>query len=99
MGVARALAVRPELLLMDEPFSALDPVIRAQAQADLARVQKRLGTTVILVTHDMRLAADVSDHVLFLHQGRVEEEGPPDQIFRAPRTDRLRQFLSATMAV
>ena len=71
-------------------------------QQEVVKVIKDLAAehrTMILVTHDMRLAADVSDHVLFLHQGRVEEEGPPDQIFRAPRTDRLRQFLSATMAV
>ena len=55
--------------------------------------------TMIIVTHDMRLAADVSDHVVFLHQGRIEEEGPPDQVFGAPKSERLRQFLSATMAV
>jgi polar amino acid transport system ATP-binding protein len=63
------------------------------------RVIKQLaeeGRTMILVTHDMRLAADVSDHVVFLHQGRVEEEGAPDALFGQPRTDRLRQFLSHT---
>jgi polar amino acid transport system ATP-binding protein len=49
-----------------------------------------------LVTHDMRLARDLSDHVVFLHQGKIEEEGPPDQLFGAPKTDRLRQFLSAS---
>jgi polar amino acid transport system ATP-binding protein len=53
---------------------------------------------MLLVTHDMRLAADVSDHVVFLHQGRIEEQGPPAQLFGAPRSERLRQFLSATMA-
>jgi polar amino acid transport system ATP-binding protein len=51
---------------------------------------------MMLVTHDMRLAADVSDHVVFLHQGLIEEEGPPDALFGAPRSERLRQFLSAT---
>jgi polar amino acid transport system ATP-binding protein len=51
---------------------------------------------MLLVTHDMRLASDVSDHVVFLHQGRIEEEGPPSALFGSPRTDRLRQFLSAT---
>jgi polar amino acid transport system ATP-binding protein len=54
------------------------------------------GRTMIIVTHDMRMAADVSDHVVFLHQGRVEEEGPPSDIFGAPRSERLRQFLRAT---
>ena len=53
---------------------------------------------MILVTHDMRLAADVSDHVIFLHLGRIEEEGPPDRLFGAPKTERLQQFLSATVA-
>ena len=97
-AIARALCMEPRALLFDEPTSALDP----ELQQEVVKVIKDLAAehrTMILVTHDMRLAADVSDHVLFLHQGRVEEEGPPDQIFRAPRTDRLRQFLSATMAV
>jgi len=49
---------------------------------------------MLLVTHDMRLAADVSDHVVFLHQGKIEEEGPPEQVFGAPRTERLQKFLS-----
>ena len=95
-AIARALCMEPRALLFDEPTSALDP----ELQQEVVKVIKDLAAehrTMILVTHDMRLAADVSDHVVFLHQGRIEEEGPPDQIFRAPRTDRLRQFLSATM--
>ncbi|SHM22587.1 amino acid ABC transporter ATP-binding protein, PAAT family [Paracoccus solventivorans] len=96
-AIARALCMEPRALLFDEPTSALDP----ELQQEVVKVIKDLAAehrTMILVTHDMRLAADVSDRVVFLHQGRIEEEGPPDQIFRAPRTDRLRQFLSATMA-
>jgi polar amino acid transport system ATP-binding protein len=53
---------------------------------------------MIIVTHDMRLAADVSDHVVFLHQGKIEEQGPPAELFGNPKTDRLRGFLSATVA-
>ena len=95
-AIARALCMEPRALLFDEPTSALDP----ELQQEVVRVIKDLANehrTMILVTHDMRLAADVSDHVVFLHKGRIEEEGPPEQIFRAPRTDRLRQFISATM--
>jgi polar amino acid transport system ATP-binding protein len=68
-------------------------------QQEVVKVIKDLANehrTMILVTHDMKLAADVSDHVVFLHQGRIEEEGPPDTVFGSPRTERLRGFLSAT---
>ncbi len=94
-AIARALCMEPRALLFDEPTSALDP----ELEQEVVKVIKALadeGRTMILVTHDMRLAADVSDHVVFLHQGRIEEEGPPDVLFRSPRTDRLRQFLRAT---
>jgi len=96
-AIARALAMRPRALLFDEPTSALDP----ELEQEVVKVIKDLaaeGRTMLLVTHDMRLAADVSDHVVFLHQGRIGEEGPPDQMFKHPRTERLRQFLSATAA-
>lgn len=96
-AIARALAMQPRALLFDEPTSALDP----ELEQEVVRVIKALaeeGRTMILVTHDMRLAADVSDHVVFLHQGRIEEEGPPDALFGSPRSERLKQFLSATVA-
>ncbi|MFN3825237.1 MAG: ABC transporter ATP-binding protein [Pseudorhodobacter sp.] len=94
-AIARALCMEPRALLFDEPTSALDP----ELEQEVVRVIKALaeeGRTMILVTHDMRLAADVSDHVVFLHQGRTEEEGPPTELFGNPKTDRLRGFLSAT---
>ncbi len=96
-AIARALCMEPRALLFDEPTSALDP----ELEQEVVRVIKALaeeGRTMLLVTHDMRLAADVSDHVVFLHQGRIEEQGPPDELFSAPRTERLRGFLSATAA-
>ena len=96
-AIARALCMEPKALLLDEPTSALDP----ELQQEVVRVIKDLAAehrTMLLVTHDMRLAADVSDHVIFLHRGRIEEEGPPAQLFGAPRSERLRQFLSASMA-
>jgi polar amino acid transport system ATP-binding protein len=96
-AIARALAMEPKALLFDEPTSALDP----ELEQEVIKVIKDLaaeGRTMIIVTHDMTLARDVSDHVIFLHQGRIEEEGPPDQLFTAPKSERLQQFLSATAA-
>lgn len=96
-AIARALCMEPRALLFDEPTSALDP----ELEQEVVKVIKSLadeGRTMILVTHDMRLAADVSDHVVFLHQGRIEEQGAPADVFGAPKTERLRGFLSATQA-
>jgi polar amino acid transport system ATP-binding protein len=96
-AIARALCMQPRALLFDEPTSALDPELQQEVVKvikDLAREHR----TMILVTHDMRLAADVSDHVVFLHQGRIEEEGPPGALFGNPQSERLKQFLSATVA-
>jgi polar amino acid transport system ATP-binding protein len=93
-AIARALCMEPRALLFDEPTSALDP----ELEQEVVRVIKALadeGRTMLLVTHDMKLAADCSDHVIFLHRGLIEEEGPPAQLFGAPRSERLRQFLSA----
>ena len=96
-AIARALCMEPRALLFDEPTSALDP----ELEQEVIRVIKALadeGRTMILVTHDMKLAADVADHVIFLHRGRVEEEGPPGALFGSPKTARLQGFLSATGA-
>jgi len=96
-AIARALCMEPRALLFDEPTSALDP----ELEQEVIRVIKALaaeGRTMIIVTHDMSLARDVSDHVVFLHQGKIEEEGPPETLFGAPKSERLRQFLSAVSA-
>lgn len=95
-AIARALCMEPKALLFDEPTSALDPELE-QEVVKVIKDLAREGRTMIIVTHDMRLAADVADHVVFLHEGRIEEEGPPEELFGNPRTDRLRQFLSATV--
>jgi polar amino acid transport system ATP-binding protein len=94
-AIARALCMEPEALLFDEPTSALDP----ELEQEVVRVIKDLaaeGRTMMIVTHDMKLAADVSDHVVFLHQGLIEEQGPPETLFGAPKSERLQGFLSAT---
>lgn len=96
-AIARALCMEPEALLFDEPTSALDP----ELEQEVIKVIKDLaseGRTMLIVTHDMKLAADVSDHVVFLHQGLIEEQGPPNTLFGAPKSERLRGFLSATHA-
>ncbi|MFH5776398.1 ABC transporter ATP-binding protein [Paracoccus sp. NGMCC 1.201697] len=92
-AIARTLAMRPKVILLDEPTSALDP----ELVGEVLRVIRQLaeeGNTMILVTHEMQFAREVSHHVKFLHQGRVEEEGSPDQIFTNPRSERLSQFLA-----
>ncbi|MFD2738988.1 ABC transporter ATP-binding protein [Sulfitobacter aestuarii] len=96
-AIARALCMEPEALLFDEPTSALDP----ELEQEVVKVIKDLaaeGRTMMIVTHDMKLAADVSDHVVFLHQGLIEEEGAPESLFGAPSSERLRGFLSSTQA-
>lgn len=93
-AIARALAMEPDALLFDEPTSALDP----ELEQEVVKVIKDLaseGRTMLLVTHDMQLARELSDRVFFLHQGIVEEEGRPDSLFENPKSNRLKQFLSA----
>jgi polar amino acid transport system ATP-binding protein len=94
IAIARALALEPELMLFDEPTSALDP----ELVGEVLRVIRSLaeeGRTMILVTHEMAFARDVSSHVAFLHQGRIEEEGHPDEVFLKPGSERCRQFVNA----
>ena len=96
-AIARALAMRPKAMLFDEPTSALDP----ELEQEVVKVIRQLageGRTMILVTHDMKLARDVSNHVVFLNQGIIEEEGSPETVFGNPRTERLQKFLHASVA-
>ncbi len=96
-AIARALAMEPAAMLFDEPTSALDP----ELQGEVVRVIKALaeeGRTMLIVTHDMKMASDVANHVIFLHQGKIEEEGPPAELFVKTRSERLRQFLMASGA-
>ena len=94
-AIARALCMEPEALLFDEPTSALDPELEQEVIKviqDLARE----GRTMLIVTHDMNMAADISTHIVFLHQGLIEEEGIPDQVFANTQSERLRGFLKST---
>ena len=92
-AIARALCMEPKVMLFDEPTSALDP----ELVGEVLRVIRDLaeeGRTMILVTHEMKFARDVSSHVIYLHQGVIEEEGPPKQVFGAPKSERCKQFVS-----
>jgi len=94
VGIARALAMEPDVMLFDEPTSSLDP----ELVGEVLRVMRQLaeeGRTMIVVTHEMGFARDVSSHVVFLHEGRLEEEGSPGDVLVNPKSERLRQFLAS----
>ena len=93
VGIARALALDPEYLLMDEPFGALDPITRSQLLEDLQPLFKDLGKTVLLVTHDIEEAFAIGHRVTLLHQGSLVQTGPPDELMHAPANDFVAQFL------
>ncbi|KEY60072.1 histidine ABC transporter ATP-binding protein HisP [Serratia sp. DD3] len=96
VSIARALAMEPEVLLFDEPTSALDP----ELVGEVLRIMQKLaeeGKTMVVVTHEMGFARHVSNHVIFLHQGVIEEQGSPDELFDHPKSARLQQFLSGSL--
>ena len=96
VAIARALAMEPEVMLFDEPTSALDP----ELVSEVLKVMKNLaleGRTMVVVTHEMGFAREVSNHLIFLHQGLIEEEGNPSQVLSQPRSERLAQFLSGSL--
>ena len=96
VAIARALAMEPEVMLFDEPTSALDP----ELVSEVLKVMKTLaeeGRTMVVVTHEMGFAREVSNHLIFLHQGLVEEEGIPAQVLSKPKSERLAQFLSGNL--
>ena len=96
-AIARALAMRPLAILFDEPTSALDPELVGEVLSVMRQLAED-GTTMIVVTHEMAFARDVSTHAVFLHQGLIEEQGNPQQLFGAPKSERLKQFLSSTLS-
>ena len=96
VAIARALAMEPEALLFDEPTSALDP----ELVGDVLKVMRSIaeeGRTMLVVTHEMGFAREVANHVIFVHQGRVEEEGNPGEVLSKPNSERLQQFLSGNL--
>ncbi|MDO1580516.1 ABC transporter ATP-binding protein [Rhizobium oryzicola] len=93
VGVARALAARPRLMLMDEPFGALDPLVRAKAQSDLLHIQRRLGITILLVTHDMNEAFGLADQIAVMEGGRLLQAGRPEDVLVHPADPLVQTFL------
>jgi arginine/ornithine transport system ATP-binding protein len=96
VAIARSLAMEPEVMLFDEPTSALDP----ELVSDVLKVMRTLaddGRTMVVVTHEMGFAREVANHLIFLHQGRIEEQGVPKDVLSNPRSERLQQFLSGSL--
>ena len=95
VAIARALAMRPDAILFDEPTSALDPELVGEVLGVMRQLAEE-GTTMIVVTHEMAFARDVCNKAIFLHQGLIEEQGHPSDMFTNPSSERLKQFLSKT---
>lgn len=95
VGVARALAANPQVLLMDEPFGALDPVTRGALQAEMSRIHRILGRTIVLVTHDIDEALRLADRLILMDHGEVVQQGTPLELLTSPANDFVREFLAA----
>lgn len=93
-AIARTLAMEPDVILFDEPTSALDPELVSEVLAVIRGLADE-GSTMLIVTHEMGFAREVSSKTIFLHEGKVEEEGPPEKIFNNPDSERVRQFMAS----
>jgi polar amino acid transport system ATP-binding protein len=98
VGIARALAMRPRIMLFDEPTSALDPELVGEVLNVIRHLAEEHDLTMLLVTHEMRFAREISDRVCFFDKGRIREQGPPEQLFSDPREERTREFLRSVLA-
>ncbi len=96
VAIARALIMEPDVILFDEPTSALDPELVGEVLKIMKDIAKE-GTTMIVVTHEMTFAKDVSNKIIFLHEGQIEEQGTPEEFFNNTKSERVKQFLSKTV--
>jgi glycine betaine/proline transport system ATP-binding protein len=94
VGLARALASDPDVLLFDEPFSALDPLIRRDMQSEVIRLHEEMGKTMVFITHDLAEALKLGDRILIMRDGEVVQVGTPDQVVGAPADDYVKDFVS-----
>lgn len=93
IGILRALAASPPIVLMDEPFSALDPMTRRSLQLEVKNLQQKLNKTIVFVTHDMEEALDLADVIVFMNQGEIVQIAPPEEMLENPATDQVKEFL------
>jgi polar amino acid transport system ATP-binding protein len=98
VAIARALMLSPKVLCFDEPTSALDPQITGEVLKVIAHLAKQ-GRTMVIVTHEMGFAKEVSDHIIFMDNGYIAEEGSPEEVFDDPKTEALRSFLSSMLKI
>lgn len=96
VAIARSLAIEPEVMLFDEPTSALDPELVSEV-LKVMRTLAEEGRTMVVVTHEMGFAREVANHLIFLHKGRIEEQGVPREVLAQPKSERLQQFLSGSL--
>jgi ABC-type polar amino acid transport system ATPase subunit len=96
VAIARALAMKPEIMLFDEPTSALDPELVGEVLATMKELALE-GMTMVVVTHEMGFAREVADWVVYMHDGRIVEVGPPQELFNAPKEQRTREFLDSVL--
>ena len=94
VGIARALAASPDILLMDEPFGAVDEITRSQLQVEISRIHRETGITVLFVTHDISEALLLGTHMLVLDAGRVQQFGSPEEILARPATEFVRKLVA-----
>jgi glutamine transport system ATP-binding protein len=97
VDIARALALQPKVILFDEPTSALDPELVGEV-LEVMKQLAREGMTMVVVTHEMGFAREVADRVIFIDQGKIQEQGPPDQFFTNPKNERLKEFLGMVIS-
>ena len=97
VAIARSLAMRPKVMLFDEVTSALDPEVIGEVTTVIRKLVHKHNLTMLMVTHQMGFAKEISDRVCFFYDGKIEEQGPPDQIFGDPQSERTQQFLSAVL--
>jgi polar amino acid transport system ATP-binding protein len=98
VAIARALCMRPRIMLFDEVTSALDPEVIGEVTAVIKKLNDEHDLTMLMVTHQMGFAREISDRVCFFYEGKIAEQAPPDQFFDNPQNERTREFLSAVLA-